>query len=603
MPPRQPGQHRFQEAQDRLLALPAPCWVSSFPCFPLGARDFPQENPNCFLGSGEEPQSPAAGFHFSPWKPGWSPGRLPRPASRSLQSKRWSQTGKMKRSKLRGSGLRRTLSDFTAKEKECRVEAEFSRLQKQFRISAERRKCFGANVRQQIHAQEKEIESLKEEHRGMSLTLSQISSLRNVMQDDRNRMELKCLLQTKDQYDCLIRDRKALLAEQDSQVTVRFDTILAANNKLREEIENLRIQKAILDNFYAKLRKHLDQQKSRMDAAVEQSTQAYEQRVEALARISAMSERHSKDTVQYNVELQERERIRHQENKLKTFVLAKFTDRSELEEEAKKKEALKAARKAKRRQGESFESREVAYKRLLELAENGDIDQLANGFIEKEGKNFAYFSYATELNNETEKLQQRIKDLQNKTMLFTTDQDNAESSSLHVLKELEEKLSQTTEKANEYEERCKESSKVLGRLKSAMEVLFKEIDCDAMKIKEQLGDNGQITDLNLMQFFALVEKKTNELLLKESVLLYLEADGSLTSQTFTNPLLGGTELLRGTDLSRFCPQPPAPEGAADATDAFEAPLDHARLRELALQSCERERGSAGSTGKKGRNDI
>lgn len=52
----------------------------------------------------------------------------------------------------------------------------------------------------------------------MSLTLSQISSLRNVMQDDRNRMELKCLLQTKDQYDCLIRDRKALLAEQDSQV-------------------------------------------------------------------------------------------------------------------------------------------------------------------------------------------------------------------------------------------------------------------------------------------------------------------------------------------------------------------------------------------------
>ncbi|XP_035196971.1 coiled-coil domain-containing protein 63 isoform X2 [Oxyura jamaicensis] len=387
-----------------------------------------------------------------------------------------------------------------------------------------------------------------------------------------------------------------------NNVTVHFDTILTANNKFRDEIENLRIQKAILDNFYAKLRKHLDQQKSRMDAAVEQSTQAYEQRVEALARISAMNERHSKDTAQYNIEVQERERIRDQENKLKTFVLAKFTDRSELEEEAKKKEALKAAQRAKRRQGESFESREVAYKRLLELAENGDIDQLVNGFVEKEGKNFAYFSYATELNNEMEKLQQRIKDLQNEIMLFTTDQDNAESSSLHVLKELEEKLSQTTEKANEYEERCKESSKVLGRLKSAMEVLIKEIECDATKIKEQLGDNGQITDLNLMQFFALVEKKTNELLLKESILLYLEADGSLTSQTFTNPLLGGTELLRGTDLSRFCPQPPAMEGA-DTTDAFEAPLDHARLRELVLQSCERERGSAGSTGKKTRNDI
>lgn len=74
--------------------------------------------------------------------------------------------------------------------------------------------------------------------------------------------------------------------------------------------------------------------------------------------------------------------------------------------------ALKAAQRMKRSQGESFESREVTYRRLLELAENGDINQLVDGFIEKEGKNFAYFSYATELNSEMEKLQQRIKNLQ-----------------------------------------------------------------------------------------------------------------------------------------------------------------------------------------------
>lgn len=80
--------------------------------------------------------------------------------------------------------------------------------------------------------------------------------------------------------------------------------------------------------------------------------------------------------------------------------------------------ALKAAQRAKRSQGESFESREVAYKRLLELAEDGDIDRLLNGFIEKEEKNFACFSYATELNNEMEKMQQRIKDLQVCSRLF-----------------------------------------------------------------------------------------------------------------------------------------------------------------------------------------
>ncbi|KFW01576.1 Coiled-coil domain-containing protein 63, partial [Fulmarus glacialis] len=520
-------------------------------------------------------------------------------------------------------------SDFPEKEKEKLAEAEIRRLQKQFRIAAGKRKSYGANVRQKMQAQEKEIESLTQEHREVSLTLSQIASLRNAALDDRNCMELQCLLQTKYQYDSLIRDRKALLADLDNQilelekkvvrqnqraakvkqannskwlqkqietletrlnkVTVHFDTIVTRNNKLREEIESLRIQKAVLDNFYLKLHKKLDQQRRRMNTAVEQSTQAYEQRMEALARISAMKERHSKDTVQYHVELQEQERVLDQETKLKAFTLAKFTDRSELEEQAKKKKALKAAQRAKRRQGESFESREVAYKRLLELAEDGDIDRLLNSFIEKEGKNFPCFSYITELNNEMEKMQWRIKDLQNKITALVTDQEYAESSSLHVLQELEEKLMETTEEANRYEERCKETSKVLGQLKSGMEALFKEINCDATKIMKQLGENGQITDLNLMQFFGLVEKKTNELLLMESILRYTSAEGSHPAQPFANPLLHGTGLLRVMDRGQLCPPPPTLDGTADAIDALEVPLDHGQLRQLVLQSQEKER--------------
>ncbi|NXE81240.1 CCD63 protein, partial [Cochlearius cochlearius] len=489
----------------------------------------------------------------------------------------------------------------------------------------------------------KEMESLSQEHKEASLTLSQITSLRNAMLDDRNCMELQCLLQTKYQYDSLIRDRKALLADLDNQilelekkvvrqnqravkvkqanshkrlqkqietlelrlnnVTVRFDTILTRNNELREEIENLRIQKAVLDNFYLKLHKKLDQQKRRMNTAVEQSAQAYEQRMEALARISAMSERHSKDTVQYNVELQERERVFDQETKLKTFMLAKFTDRSELEEQAKKRKALKAVQRAKRSQGESFESREVAYKRLLELAEDGDFDRLVNGFIEKEEKNFACFTYATELNNEMEKMQQRIKDLQNEITALMMDEEYAENSSLHVLQELEEKLTETTVEANWYEDRCKVSSKILGQLRSGMEALFREISCDATKIMKQLGENGQVTDLNLMQFFGLVEKKTNELLLMESVLRYASADDSHPAQPFANPLLGGTQLLRAMDRARLCPPPPSLDGAADAVDALEVPLDHGQLRQLILQSREKERGNTASTGKKGRNGV
>ncbi|KAM6119925.1 coiled-coil domain-containing protein 63 [Phoenicopterus ruber ruber] len=568
-------------------------------------------------------------------------GDKARSISRGKRKRKRSKV-EMQRDARGGPSLRQKLSDFPVKDKEKLAEAEIRRLEKQCRIAAKKRKSYGANVRQQMQAQEKEIESLTQEHEEVSLTLSQITSPRNAMLDDRNCMELQCLLQTKYQYDSLIRDRKALLADLDNQilelekkivrqnqiavkvkqansskrlqkqietlemrlnnVTVHFDTILTRNNKLREEIESLRIQKAILDNLYLKLQKKLDQQTKRMNTAVEQSTQAYEQRMEALARISAMNERHSKDTIQYNVELQEHGRVLDQETKLKTFMLTKFTDRSELEEQAKKQKALKAAQRAKRSQGESFESREVAYKRLLELAEDGDIDGLVNGFIEKEEKNFACFSYATELNNEMENMQRRIKDLQNEITALMTDQEYAESSSFHVLQELEEKLTDTTEEAKLYEDSCKESSKVLGQLKSGMEALFKEINCDATKIMKQLGENGQITDLNLMQFFGLVEKKTNELLLMESTLRYTSADGSQPAQPLTNPLLGGTGLIRVMDRAQLCPPPPALDSTADAIDAVEVPLDHGQLRQLILQM-QNEQGNAASTGKKGKNGI
>ncbi|XP_032864062.2 LOW QUALITY PROTEIN: coiled-coil domain-containing protein 63 [Tyto alba] len=549
----------------------------------------------------------------------------------------------MGRSQQGGSSLRQNVSDFPVKENEKLAEAEIRRLQKQFRIAAEKRKSYGANMKRQMQAQEKEIELLTEEHKKESLTLSQLTSLRNAMLDDRICMEFQCLLQTKYQYDSLIRDRKALLADLDNQilvlekkvvrqnqiaakvkqansskrlqkqvetlevhlnnVTVHFNTILTRNNKLREEIENLRIQKAILDNFYLKLHKKLAQQRRRMNTAIEQSAQGYEQRMEALARISAMSERHSKDTVQYSVELQEREHLLAQEAKLKTFMLAKFTDHSELEEQAKKRKALKAAQRAKRSQGESFESREVAYKCLLELAEDGDIDRLVNGFTEREEKNFDSFSYAIKLNNEMEKIQWRIKDLQNEIMALTAGQEYAESSSLHILQELEEKLMKTTEEANEYEDRCKKSSKVLGQLKSDMEDLFRKINCDATEIMKQLGENRRITDLNLMQFFGLVEKKTNELLVLESILRYTSADGSLLGKPFANPLLGSVELLQAMDRAQLCPQPPALDSISDTIDALEVPLDHNQLCQLIVQNQEKEQGNATSTGKKERNGI
>lgn len=67
-------------------------------------------------------------------------------------------------------------------------------------------------------------------------------------------------------------------------------------------------------------------------------------RSEAQTRIAAMTKRHKTDTAQYHMEMQEQERIRARETQLKAFTLARCTDRSELEEQAKKQRGIRGER-------------------------------------------------------------------------------------------------------------------------------------------------------------------------------------------------------------------------------------------------------------------
>ncbi|NXD97886.1 CCD63 protein, partial [Chaetorhynchus papuensis] len=196
-----------------------------------------------------------------------------------------------------------------------------------------------------------------------------------------------------------------------SHVTVRYNTIMTRNNRLREETVSLQIRKAIYDNCYWKLDNRLVKQNKLLNAAIEQATEDYEQWMEDLGRISDIRDIRRRETIQYNIRVLERKCALHQETRLKNFFLAKCTDLSNLKEQAKEREGIRrefAAERAKRSQMESYE---VAYNRLLELS-GGDIDDFLEDFIEKDRRFFILFSYAIRLNVRNEGLKQRIQEIQ-----------------------------------------------------------------------------------------------------------------------------------------------------------------------------------------------
>uniref|UniRef100_A0A8C0WXH3 ODAD1 central coiled coil region domain-containing protein n=1 Tax=Castor canadensis TaxID=51338 RepID=A0A8C0WXH3_CASCN len=499
------------------------------------------------------------------------------------------------------------------KVREQQAEAELRKLRQQFRKMVQSRKSFNFRNQLKIASQYKEIESLKAEQDELTLLLGLLRSSKNLNLNQKNYVELSFLLQTKEDYETLIKSMKVLLAELDEKivhmekkitkqrqiylktqeihsprklqkqihiletrlnvVTVHFDKMMTNNAKLRKEIEDLRFEKAAYDHVYQQLHRRLMMQKKTMDSAIEQSAQAYKQRVEAMARMAAMKDRQQKDISQYNLEIRELERLYDHETKLKSFLLVKLNDRSEFEEKAKKEEAPKARKHGKESKGESFESYEVAHLRLLRLTKNGDLNQLIEDFMAKEEKNFARFTYVTELNNDMETMQKKTQRIQGLTPGGTwfCPQEN---------------LKKTMEEADMFENKSREISKTMEYLKSSVEKLFKRINCDATKILVQLGETGKITDINLMQYFAIMEKKTNDLLLLEAHRRMQDATRVEVEvpQPFINPFWGGSALLRPPEPVKVVPPVFGTDSFSDKLDDIEHPLDHSSLWQIVLDN-------------------
>ncbi|XP_063127393.1 coiled-coil domain-containing protein 63 isoform X6 [Rattus norvegicus] len=487
------------------------------------------------------------------------------------------------------------LPELSEKAKEQLAEAELRKLRQQFRKMVDSRKSSNFRNQRMIASQYKEIENLKAEQAETTLLLSLVKSPKNLDLNQKNFTELRFLLQTKGDYEALISSMKVLLGELDDKivqmerkitnqrqiflktqeannprklqkqihiletrlnlVTVHFDTMLTSNAQLRKDIEDLLFEKAAYDHVYQQLQRRLQTQKKTMNVAIEQSTQAYEQRVEAMARMAAMKDRQQKDISQYNLEIRELERLYDHENKLKSFLLVKLNDRTEFEDQAKKQEAVKIKKHGKKRKGESFESYEVAHLRLLKLAENGDLNQLTEDFLAKEEKNFARFTYVTELNNDMETMHKRTQRIQDDIINLRSQQQSSHEGTRNILKQMEEKLRKTTEDTDIYENRYREMSKTLEYLKNSVEKLFKKINCNATEILGKLGETGKITDSNLQQYFAIIEKKTNDLLLLESFRRLQEAEGPDVDvpQPFVNPFWGGSALLKPPEPLRVVP--------------------------------------------------
>merc|ERR1711881_91018 len=103
----------------------------------------------------------------------------------------------------------------------------------------------------------------------------------------------------------------------------KFNVAIAANKKLRDEIDTLRRERAVFDDIYRKLENELQQKKKEMANIIEQANAAYEARDSAQAQMAALKQQADKEHVEFEKEWKELGRLIENDKRMKEFMRAK----------------------------------------------------------------------------------------------------------------------------------------------------------------------------------------------------------------------------------------------------------------------------------------
>merc|ERR1712151_1426675 len=102
-----------------------------------------------------------------------------------------------------------------------------------------------------------------------------------------------------------------------------FNEAIAANKKLREEIDLLRRERLVFDDIYRKLENELSQKKKEMANIIEQANAAYEARDSAQAQMAALKQQADKEHSEFEKEWRELGLLIENDKRMKEFMRTK----------------------------------------------------------------------------------------------------------------------------------------------------------------------------------------------------------------------------------------------------------------------------------------
>ncbi|CAM5173830.1 unnamed protein product [Eretmochelys imbricata] len=505
------------------------------------------------------------------------------------------------------------------------AESELAKLQRQFRLLAGDRHAYTLQSQETIRKQLADLQRLEKEREGLLRELQVAEGRANRQREQEKAGSLRALLRHQDQVEEQAATERRTVAQIDHEIrswekrlaglakqvgsagvsqrhkaqgqrrvrtlenqldkaSARFNSQLALNAGLREELETLRIERGRFEHLYRRLERELQETRKAIGAVIDSSSSAFDARDEAQTKLGQLREKAEKDLAQYGAEMKELQRVLDHDRRLRHFLDIKVQERTFTQEalEAKRKrEQEEAEGKHRDPREELLESYETAFKEIQQLTGEDDLDVLVEKFIAVEDRNFAQFIYVNEQNNELERLGERITQVRREIQEVQAQKQQEQEEQWAQTRALEMQQEAVMQEAQELLSKEKVVRKTLEQLKEGIRSLFRKLDCQCSELDLALGGSAVVQDRNISVFLGLLEQRAHELLAMRSYLASKNYDLPYHPEETARLLLG---QMVGYDPKAYPLRPPtAGEEYEAGSEEEERPLTHSELRDRILR--------------------
>jgi len=325
----------------------------------------------------------------------------------------------------------------------------------------------------------------------------------------------------------------------------KHNEILADNRQLKEEIDHLRRERVTFDKIYKKLEVELQEKKKTLLEVFESSKEAKARKQNIEDQIRMLKNRVKKEENNIEKEFQDifkdineknvvdriEERFgtlnertgqtRRNESPSKTTNRVREDSPEEQSRISMNKQAGKSTEKKQKvisgkTPQEEVEEYNAIFESLKKKTHKNDLKEILALFEDYENKNYSLYQHLSHLSDEKETLERQIHQIKDEISKLTQSQqkesDEGAENKAQKIQDLKDEIEGSDKHYKVLENKQQGLTETINALKISIPIIFERIGCNVEDYATELLDGTTVNEGNMLQYLAIIEKKTNEIL-------------------------------------------------------------------------------------------